>query len=118
MPRSAICYSPAMDTRQQVSANLLGSFVIVAIAPCCWGEQQTPSGGALTPPAAWQPSAGHTQIPLWPGGAPGARPAEGAEVTGYGSKQVAGRPWVYVDRVTQPTITVYSPKRKNSGAAV
>ncbi|MEO8218856.1 MAG: alpha/beta hydrolase [Acidobacteriota bacterium] len=77
-----------------------------------------PAADAVTPPAPWRPAAGHTQIPLWPAGAPGAPPAEGAEVTGYGSKQVAGRPWVYIEHVTQPTITVYSPERTNSGAAV
>ncbi|HEV7426918.1 MAG TPA: alpha/beta hydrolase [Thermoanaerobaculia bacterium] len=108
-----------MDTRLQICASLLLIFLIVA--PCL-GEQPTagagPAAGALIPPARWQPAAGHTQIPLWPGGAPGARPTDGAEVTGYGSKQVAGRPWLYVDHVTQPTITVYSPQRGNSGAAV
>lgn len=74
--------------------------------------------------APWRPAAGHTQIPLWPGGAPDARPAEGPEVAGTavdraGSKQlVGGRPWTYVERVTQPTMTVYSPEGRNSGAAV
>jgi acetyl esterase/lipase len=121
-----------MDTRLQVRANLLVMFLVVGVSPCCSGEQPTveqrtveqptvavrPADGAVTPPAPWQPGAGHTQIPLWPGGAPDARPAEGAEVTGYGTKQVAGRPWLYADRVTEPTITVYSPERRNSGAAV
>jgi acetyl esterase/lipase len=111
-----------MDTRLQVSANLLLIFLIVAIAPCCLGEQPTagagPAGGAVIPPAPWQPGAGHTQIPLWPGRAPGARGTDGAEVTGYGSKQVAGRPWLYADHVTQPTITVYSAGRTKPGPAV
>jgi acetyl esterase/lipase len=77
-----------------------------------------------TAQAPWQPSAGHTQIPLWPGGAPHARPVDGPEVAGTvvdraGSKKlVGGRPWIYVDRVTQPTMTVYSPEGRNSGAAV
>jgi hypothetical protein len=31
---------------------------------------------------------------------------------------VAGRPWVYVGNVSKPTMTVYSPKAKNTGAAV
>jgi acetyl esterase/lipase len=31
---------------------------------------------------------------------------------------VAGRPWMYVANVTQPTMTVYSPEEKNTGAAV
>jgi len=33
-------------------------------------------------------------------------------------KLVAGKPWVYVDHVSQPTMTVYSPPGKNTGAAV
>ena len=31
---------------------------------------------------------------------------------------VAGRPWLYVRNVSRPTLTVYSPKGKNTGAAV
>ena len=30
----------------------------------------------------WQPAAGHTQIPLWPGEAPHARPLSGPEIAG------------------------------------
>jgi acetyl esterase/lipase len=68
----------------------------------------------------WQPSPGHTQIPIWPGEPPDARAAKGpesAETTGPESL-VAGRPWVAVSNVSQPTITVYSPTGKNTGAAV
>src|SRR2546423_8629072 len=31
---------------------------------------------------------------------------------------VGGKPWVYVDSVSQPTMTVYSPAGRNTGAAV
>ena len=31
---------------------------------------------------------------------------------------VAGRPWVSINKVSQPTMTVYAPKGKNTGAAV
>jgi acetyl esterase/lipase len=31
---------------------------------------------------------------------------------------VAGRPWVYVGKVSRPTMTVHSPKGRNTGAAV
>jgi acetyl esterase/lipase len=108
-----------MDTRRQVRARLVVMFLIAGVATCCLGEQRPPVA-AVTPPAPWQPSAGHSQIPIWPGGAPDAdaRPVDGPEITGYGKKQVAGRPWLYADRVTQPTITVYSPEKRNSGAAV
>jgi acetyl esterase/lipase len=72
---------------------------------------------AQTP--AWQPSPGYTQVPIWPGVVPDARPAEGPEVaTTIKEKLVAGRPWVEVGNVSQPTMTVYSPEGKNTGAAV
>ena len=31
---------------------------------------------------------------------------------------VAGRPWLFIDNVSKPTMTVYSPKGKNTGVAV
>ena len=70
--------------------------------------------------AVWQPSPGHTQIPVWPGAAPDPRPRSGPEgVQLTGPKDfVAGRPWLSVERVSQPTMTVYSPKGKNTGVAV
>jgi acetyl esterase/lipase len=73
---------------------------------------------AQTP--GWQPSPGHTQMPIWPGAVPDARPATGPEVATTTGKDslVAGRPWVAVDNVSRPTMTVYSPKGKNTGAAV
>jgi acetyl esterase/lipase len=74
--------------------------------------------------AAWQPSRGHTQLPIWPGVAPDAHPVNGLEVAGpvvdaAGNKQlVGGKPWVYVDKVSQPSMTVYSPQGRNTGAAI
>ncbi len=74
--------------------------------------------------AAWQPSRGHVQVPIWPGAAPDARPVEGPEVSGTvvdaagRPKLVGGRPWTFVARVSQPTMTVYSPVEGNTGAAV
>jgi acetyl esterase/lipase len=74
---------------------------------------------AQTP--SWQPSPGHTQIPIWPGAVPDAQPAAGPEyvedVTDA-KDLVAGKPWVAVERVSQPTMTVYSPKGKNTGVAM
>ena len=73
---------------------------------------------------AWQPTPGHTQIPIWSGVVPDAQPVKGPElsatvVNATGSpKLVGGRPWVYVDRVSRPTMTVYSPVGSNTGVAV
>src|ERR1700722_4822235 len=68
----------------------------------------------------WQPSPGYTQVPIWPGAVPDARPVlgpEAAETTGKESL-VAGRPWVAGSNVSPPTMTVYSPTGRNTGAAV
>ena len=73
---------------------------------------------AQTP--AWQPSPGHSQVPIWPGAVPDAQPGAGAhvEATDAGESLVAGKPWVYVKNVSRPTMTVYSPTTNNTGVAV
>jgi len=78
------------------------------------------SGDLSAQTPAWQPSPGHTQVPIWPGAAPDARPAAGPETTTTTGKEslVAGKPWVAVSNVSQSTMTVYSPTGKNTGAAV
>lgn len=69
--------------------------------------------------ADWQPSPGHTQVPIWPGAAPDARPVTGPETAKTETKDlVAGRPWVYLNRVSRPTMTVYSPKGQSTGVAI
>ena len=68
----------------------------------------------------WQPSPGHTQVPIWPFAAPDAQPVPGPEVTessGDGDL-VAGKPVVEIDNVSKPTMTVYSPTGDNTGTAV
>ena len=73
---------------------------------------------------AWQPARGHQQVPIWPGNVPDAQPVDGPEVSGTvvdeagKPRLVGGKPWIYVNRVSQPTLTVYSPKGHNTGAAV
>jgi acetyl esterase/lipase len=70
-------------------------------------------------PPAWQPSPGHTQVPIWPGAAPDAQPVAGPEdMAAVKDPLVAGRAWVEVGHVSRPTMTLYSPKGKNTGAAV
>jgi acetyl esterase/lipase len=67
---------------------------------------------------AWQPSPGHSQIPIWPEPAGRAGAGPDAETTKTMPTLVAGRPWVEVGHVSRPTMTVYSPAGKNTGAAV
>lgn len=69
----------------------------------------------------WQPTPGHTQIPIWPGSPPDPVPYDGPEYSQEVAKQdelVAGKPWISAERVSVPTITVYRPTGKNTGAAV
>jgi acetyl esterase/lipase len=68
---------------------------------------------------AWRPSPGHTQLALWPGTVPDALPAAGTTVETVAVEGlVAGRPYLEIQDVSRPTMTVYSPKRNNTGAAV
>jgi acetyl esterase/lipase len=66
----------------------------------------------------WQPSAGHTQIPIWPGAAPDLTPVPGPETATVSKKLLAGKPATAVTNVTRPTMTVYAPTGKNTGAAI
>jgi acetyl esterase/lipase len=65
---------------------------------------------------AWQPSEGHTQVPIWPGAVPDAVPVAGPEYTKMVGQKPPGA--VVVGKVSTPTMTVYSPNGRNSGAAV
>ncbi|MFZ0276232.1 MAG: alpha/beta hydrolase [Candidatus Sulfotelmatobacter sp.] len=76
-------------------------------------------GGLSAQTPAWQPSPGHSQVPIWPGTVPDAQPVPGPETTKIDSDFfVAGRHVTGVFNVTQPTMTVYAPKGKSTGAAV
>ena len=59
----------------------------------------------------WQPSPGHTQVPIWPRTPPDAQfgPAPDTETMPEPGE---------IDNVSSPTMTVYSPKGRNTGAAV
>ncbi|HXC35644.1 MAG TPA: alpha/beta hydrolase [Candidatus Acidoferrales bacterium] len=66
----------------------------------------------------WQPSPGHTQIPIWPGTPPDAdaQSVPGPEfVTNTSSSE---GPLTWVRNVTKPTMTVYSPTATNTGVAM
>ncbi len=69
---------------------------------------------------AWPPSPDHLTMPIWPGTPPGEKanmPAE-TNVNAAGTKMMAGRPYIRLTNVSTPTITLYKPTVKNSGAAI
>jgi acetyl esterase/lipase len=71
-------------------------------------------------PAAWPPAPPHITLPLWTDGAPGASPNSAAEADTTTEKDnlIAGKPLIRLGNVSKPTLTLYSPKGKNTGAAV
>ena len=75
------------------------------------------SSGAQQP--TWQPSPEHVQVPLWPGPIPDARLSRGTETLRTDDRNlVAGKPYLYINSVQRPTLTVYAPRVNKSGAAV
>jgi acetyl esterase/lipase len=90
---------------------LILTFLLVLA--CCGLAAQKP---------LWQPSPGHTQVTIWPGKAPNLQHVPGpeyAETTTDPAKDfVAGRAVTFIYNVTHPTMTVYSPRGHNTGAAV
>ena len=67
----------------------------------------------------WEPGPEGKQLPLWPDGLSIQRPeSDSAEHVGNGSRLVAGRPWHWASYVSRPTMTIYPPKGRNTGAAM
>jgi acetyl esterase/lipase len=78
------------------------------------------SGAAFAQKPAWQPAPGHITMDLWPSGAPGAtaNPKPEIDTTTAKDNMVDGKPVIRLGNVSNPTLTVYSPSGKNTGAAV
>jgi acetyl esterase/lipase len=86
--------------------------ILAAMAACSFSLMAQHSG--------WPPAPGHLTIPVWPGVAPGAQANLRAEADTTTAKDnlVAGRPVLRLGNVSVPTLTLYSPKGYNTGAAV
>jgi acetyl esterase/lipase len=68
----------------------------------------------------WQSAPGHTTLSLWPQRVPGARPDPGPEIDTTTAKDdlIAGKPVIRLGNVSMPTLTLYAPEGKSTGAAV
>jgi len=76
------------------------------------------SAFAQTP--GWPPTPGHTTIDVWPHGAPGAPanlPPE-SDTTTAKDNLIAGKPIIRLGNVSTPTLTLYTPTGKSTGAAI
>ena len=90
----------------------------LAVMCCCAGALSA-SAQAGGQSGGWQPSPGHKQVAIWPGAAPDPQPVKGPETVAVDPTfLVAGKTVAGVSNVTRPTMTVYSPKGKNTGVAV
>ena len=80
-------------------------FISVVIAPVFLSGQQP----------AWPPAPGHTQMPIWPHGAPGAVSGGAAELdtTTEKDRAVAGKPVIRLGNVSAPTVTLYEPEKRS-----
>src|SRR5580658_5595256 len=100
---------------------LFVSAVAVAIAAGIWAQapaSATSPTQAASP--AWAPPPGHLSMAIWPGTPPGATanlPPE-INVNAAGTKQLAGRPYIRLGNVSTPTITLFKPTGKSTGATV
>lgn len=88
---------------------MLRSFAFCLLVVC---------GAAGAETMVWEPSAGHTAMPLWPGVPPGKQSVPGPETVMVSEELLAGKPVTSVTNVTLPTLTVYAPEANNTGAAV
>jgi acetyl esterase/lipase len=70
--------------------------------------------------AQWPPAPGQTTLDVWPHGAPGAQPNPAAEgdTTTAKDNLIAGKPLIRLGNVSRPTLTLYAPSGKTTGAAV
>src|SRR5450631_3523650 len=88
----------------------LSSFVAVVVLSAALFAQKP----------AWQPAPGNLTLDLWPHGAPGATANSTPEIDTTSAKDglIAGRPIIRLTNVVAPTLTLYKPAGKPTGAAV
>src|SRR5262245_44346241 len=90
--------------------HLLVLATVICISCAVSAQQQT----------TWQPPPGHGTRNLGAHGAPGSRgdPQPEANTTTAQDRTVAGRAVVRIGNISTPTLTVFAPREKNTGAAV
>jgi acetyl esterase/lipase len=77
--------------------------------------------GEIRTVRTWQPPSGLKQIPIWPNGAPGMKPSTQTPesvLTAQTPEAISGSTSEAVFDVSTPTLTVYPPKGRNTGAAI
>jgi acetyl esterase/lipase len=91
--------------------NKLSALFVLVILTCT---------SVFAQPSAWPPSADRLTLPLWPNGAPGQKTGSGpeADTTTAKDRLVAGKRVIRIGNVAAPTLILYKPEKRNTGAAV
>ena len=107
-------------------SGLAGTFVTTRMLQGKPAQATRPAASGQQPPNAttvgiWQPPSGLKQIPIWPNSAPDmagvSQPAESV-LTAETPEALEGRTSQLVYDVSSPTMTIFPPKGRNSGAAI
>ncbi|WP_291190867.1 alpha/beta hydrolase [Dokdonella sp.] len=93
---------------------MIRSFVLL-----CLLANASVAGAPIVHATEWRPPTGIEQIALWPEDAAILRPeVSGEERAVEQTSLVAGRPWIAVEDVVRPTLSVFPAKGINTGVAV
>lgn len=78
------------------------------------------SANLLAQGSGWPPGPEHKTLNVWPHAVPGAEPnaKPEADMTTPKDNLIAGRRLIRLGNVSTPTLTLYTPKAENTGAAV
>jgi acetyl esterase/lipase len=92
--------------------------LLAAVLAAAFGGFGRPGGSAQK--SSWPPGPARVSFRLWPHGVPDATPPAGPEedTNTAADPLIAGKSIIRLANVSIPTITLYKPKGKNTGAAV
>ncbi|MGD0155173.1 MAG: alpha/beta hydrolase [Terracidiphilus sp.] len=95
-------------------------FVLAAVAALSSGRWAQAPASAPASASGWTPPPGQLTMAIWPGTAPGeiANMPPQVNVNANGARTAAGRPYIRLTNVSTPTITLFKPTGKSTGAAV
>lgn len=96
--------------------RLLSLVALIAAAPVLLAQTSQVTQATQTP--VWQPPATLTTLYLWPNGAPGEPTHPAPETNAAISHLVAGKHYIRLTNVSDPTLTLYPAEGNNTGAAV
>jgi acetyl esterase/lipase len=120
-PASLPLASLTLRLRSSLQSSLLGgSLEMKRTGLIILGAGMTLTTSLFAQHSGWPPDPSHITLPVWPSVVPGAavNPGAEADMTTAKDNLIAGRPVVRLGNVSVPTLTLYTPKGKNTGAAV